>query len=162
MYNHSAKFNPEDIQHYLSGLWLTDLSQISSYVFNHMSGVNWAGFYLDDGISLKLGPFCGKPACLEIKYNNGVCGKAFNTQQTLNVPDVDLFPNHIRCDTETRSELVIPFYVNKKIVGVFDIDSSEVNRFSASEVKSLENILSIASANLNFTLGCAIMKSSIA
>jgi GAF domain-containing protein len=137
-----------DIQHYLSGYWLSDLSNFSSFIFHGFPSLNWAGFYLDDGRTLRLGPFCGKPACFEIPYGKGVCGEAFSRREALLVADVDQFPGHIRCDTASRSELVLPLFIKGRCVGVFDLDSPELARFSEADREQLMKLLQLLSEKL--------------
>jgi GAF domain-containing protein len=98
-------------------------------VYHRLPDVNWAGFYLYDGEKLILGPFCGKPACTEIKLGRGVCGTAFAEGRSLLVPDVQEFPGHIACDSASRSELVVPVSLGGERIGVFDLDSPVVDRF---------------------------------
>lgn len=138
----------QEIEALLCGFWLSDLANVSSYLFNNVPDLNWVGFYLDDGEKLRLGPFMGKPACLEIPYNKGVCGVAFSQKKSLIVDDVDAFPGHIRCDSDTKSELVVPFYLNQKIVGVLDIDSAREARFTSTDQLLMEKIVKILSESI--------------
>ena len=96
-----------------------------------------------------LGPFQGKPACIEIEIGKGVCGTAFAQKQTVVVQDVEDFPGHIACDPASRSEIVVPVYRNGAPIGVLDVDSPSIGRFSAREqdfferaVKIFENAIS--------------------
>ena len=93
--------------------------------------LNWVGFYLFENEYLVVGPFQGKPACVEIQVGNGVCGKAFQLNQVLNVKNVHLFEGHIACDSDSNSELVIPLVKNDIKIGVLDIDSPLYNRFDS-------------------------------
>lgn len=136
-------FDKQDFQSLLTGYWLTDLANTSSYLFHHSPNLNWVGFYLYQMDRLKLGPFIGKPACTEIKVGRGVCGIAFLNESIMNIPNVDEFADHIRCDTETKSELVIPIVKNGVRFGVFDIDSNVTNRFSSAEVSMAEEIIQL-------------------
>lgn len=90
------------------------------------------------GDELVLGPFQGKPACVRIPIGNGVCGTAATTLQTQCVTDVHAFPGHIACDIASRSELVVPLMVRNSLVGVLDIDSPMLNRFSESDQAGIE------------------------
>jgi L-methionine (R)-S-oxide reductase len=139
----------QELEAYLSGYWISDLANFSSFIYTHMADINWAGFYLNDGKSLKLGPFCGNPACLEIPYGKGVCGKVYSTQLALIVDDVDLFPGHIRCDSNSKSELVIPFYIGDTLVGVFDLDSPIKSRFTKNDLNFLQKSIHILSQRIN-------------
>lgn len=129
------------LEDYLGSHWLSDLSNFSAYVFHTLPGLNWCGFYLDDGKKLVLGPFQGKPACVEIAYARGVCGAAFTQRKPLIVPDVHEFPGHIACDSASRSEMVVPLLVDGKCLGVFDLDSPELERFTKSDKEILEGWL---------------------
>ena len=145
----AKKFEIQEMQALLIGHWLSDMANFSSYIFNHLPDVNWAGFYLLDGGTLKLGPFCGKPACTEIAIGKGVCGQAYESRKTLLVDDVDQFPGHIRCDSDSKSEIVIPFLINDKIVGVFDVDSPLLSRFKSEDQELLEKSLQILSSQIS-------------
>ncbi len=131
----------EEFENYKTGRWLTDFSNFSAIVFKNLNDINWAGFYLDDGEKLILGPFCGKPACTEIAYHRGVCGDSFSKKQSILVPDVHEYPGHIACDSASRSELVIPLVIDDKVIGVFDMDSPQLNRFSPHDQSEMSQIL---------------------
>ncbi|HLS37861.1 MAG TPA: GAF domain-containing protein [Sphingobacterium bovisgrunnientis] len=103
----------------------------------------WVGFYLIKDNELVLGPFQGPVACTRIAYNRGVCGTAWAKEETLIVPDVDEFPGHIACSSLSKSEIVLPFYVDNKLVGVLDVDSEHINHFTAVDEKYLKEILSL-------------------
>jgi L-methionine (R)-S-oxide reductase len=90
----------------------------------------WVGFYLVKNDVLKLGPFQGTIACMEIQKGKGVCGTSWELQSVQLVPDVDLFPGHIACSNASKSEIVIPIFKNKYVVGVLDIDSDISNDFN--------------------------------
>ena len=113
-----------------------------------MPDLNWAGFYLYDGTELVLGPFQGKPACLRIALNRGVCGKAATTGQTQLVPDVHAFPGHIACDAASRSELVVPLLHQSKLLGVWDVDSPVLNRFDAIDQAGMQALCKIFLSSL--------------
>lgn len=98
----------------------------------------WVGFYLVKEDELVLGPFQGPIACTRIKYGRGVCGTAWKEATTLVVPDVDAFPGHIACSSLSRSEIVVPFCKNGKVVGVLDVDSKELNTFDSTDRRFLE------------------------
>lgn len=103
----------------------------------------WVGFYLIKDNELVLGPFQGPVACTRIAYNRGVCGTAWAKEETLIVPDVEEFPGHIACSSLSKSEIVLPFYVENKLVGVLDVDSEHINHFTAVDEKYLKEILSL-------------------
>lgn len=101
-------------------------------------GFFWVGFYLVEGEELVLGPFQGDIACTRIAYGRGVCGTAWQKQETIIVPDVELFPGHIACSSLSKSEIVVPLYQDGRIIGVLDIDSDELNTFDTIDAHYLE------------------------
>lgn len=103
----------------------------------------WVGFYLVKENELVLGPFQGPVACTRIAYNRGVCGTAWAKEETLIVPNVDEFPGHIACSSQSKSEIVLPLYINNKIAGVLDVDSELLDNFSEIDKKYLEDILNL-------------------
>lgn len=115
-----------------------NLANAAALLYNSLHSVNWAGFYLRQGDSLVLGPFCGKPACISIPMGKGVCGSAASAEKTLVVPDVHSFPGHIACDGASNSEIVIPLMKNGEVIGVLDIDSPVPDRFSDEDRAGLE------------------------
>lgn len=112
-------------------------------------GFWWTGFYVErDGV-LRLGPFQGPVACTRIPRGRGVCGTALEQNQTLVVPDVELFPGHIACSGASRSEIVVPLRdAEGRARGVLDIDSRELNAFDAVDQENLEAIAAIVSSAL--------------
>lgn len=139
----SQNSNLEEFKSLLTGRWITDLANTSAFINQTMSDLNWVGFYLLEKDTLYLGPFQGLPACTEIKLGKGVCGTAAQAQTVLRVPDVHAFPGHIACDHRSRSELVIPLVHNSKVIGVLDLDSPSLNRFSQNDAEFLQNLVSI-------------------
>lgn len=137
-----------ELEHLFCGQWLADLANFSAFVFQRLPDINWAGFYLFNGQKLILGPFCGKPACTEIKIGRGVCGAAFAEKKALLVSDVQEFPGHIACDSASRSEMVIPLVKNGEAFGVFDLDSPSLSRFSETDQKTVEEWVSFLVAKL--------------
>ena len=117
---------------------LSNLSNAAALLWDSLGGINWAGFYLMEGEKLVLGPFMGKPACIEIPLYKGVCGAAARTDMTQLVPDVHAFPGHIACDSASRSEIVVPLRKDGKVFGVLDIDSPLLHRFTEADRKGLE------------------------
>jgi L-methionine (R)-S-oxide reductase len=103
----------------------------------------WVGFYIVKNDELVVGPFQGPVACTRIKKGRGVCGSSWEKAETLIVPDVEKFPGHIACSSLSRSEIVVPVIRNKKVIGVLDADSTEVNNFDANDQKYLEEIISL-------------------
>ncbi|MBO4915693.1 MAG: GAF domain-containing protein [Oscillospiraceae bacterium] len=115
-----------------------NLANASALLWSALENINWAGFYLmEDGI-LVLGPFQGKPACIEIRPGRGVCGTAVERDETQSVPNVLEFPGHIACDAASRSEVVVPLHKSGLVVGVLDVDSARVGRFSEDDRQGLE------------------------
>ena len=117
---------------------IANLANVSALLCTTLDELNWAGFYLAEGDKLVLGPFQGRPACIEIPWGRGVCGTAAKTDETQLVPDVHLFPGHIACDCASRSEIVVPLHKDGKVVGVLDIDSPVEARFTDADRAGLE------------------------
>jgi GAF domain-containing protein len=110
----------------------------------------WVGFYLvktssagATEVELVLGPFQGPVACTRIKKGRGVCGTAWQKAETLIVPDVEKFPGHIACSSLSRSEIVVPLIKNREVVGVLDVDATELDQFDETDKKYLEEIISL-------------------
>lgn len=113
----------------------------SALLFDVLPDLNWVGFYfLRDPHLLVVGPFQGKPACVRIALGDGVCGAAAQRGETIVVPDVHAFPGHIACDAASRSEIVVPLWVNGVLMGVLDADSPRVARFDDDDRLGLEAI----------------------
>ncbi|PTY38215.1 diguanylate cyclase [Saccharospirillum sp. MSK14-1] len=108
-------------------------------------GFFWVGFYLVDGDELVLGPFQGDIACTRIGFGQGVCGAAWQEATTQWVPDVDAFPGHIACSSQSRSEVVVPVLVDDEVVAVLDIDSDQLDDFTEADVEGLQAIASLCS-----------------
>ena len=126
---------------------IANLSNASALLGEALTDINWVGFYLMENGKLVLGPFQGKPACIEIEVGNGVCGTAVAKDEVMLVKDVHQFPGHIACDSASNSEIVIPIHADGKVVGVLDIDSPSRSRFDEEDraglveyVKILEQI----------------------
>ena len=118
---------------------IADLANASALLFSALPDLNWAGFYLSEGERLILGPFQGRPACIEIPFGRGVCGTAAREDKTVLVPDVHLFPGHIACDGASRSEIVVPLHGDDgRVVGVLDLDSPLPARFTEEDRAGLE------------------------
>ena len=120
---------------------IANLANTSALLWQHLPNINWAGFYLMQQNRLILGPFQGKPACIEIPVGKGVCGTAAAQDQTELVPDVHAFPGHIACDSASRSEIVIPIHKDGTVWGVLDIDSPVPGRFTAEDQAGLEAVV---------------------
>lgn len=122
---------------------IANLANISALIYTSLDELNWAGFYLTEGDKLVLGPFQGRPACIEIPWGRGVCGTAAEKDATQLVPDVHAFPGHIACDCASRSEIVVPLHARGKVVGVLDIDSPVEARFSEADREGLEALAAL-------------------
>ena len=127
-----------------------NLANAAALLYNSLDRINWAGFYLIEKGRLVLNAFQGKPACIEIDVGKGVCGAAVAKRTTLVVPDVHSFEGHIACDQDSQSEIVIPLIQNGKVVGVLDIDSPIINRFSDDDKRGLEAFAKIIENNVEF------------
>ncbi|GAB08183.1 hypothetical protein GOARA_004_00230 [Gordonia araii NBRC 100433] len=127
---------------------VANAANLSSLVFHALPEVNWAGFYFFDGTELVVGPFQGKPACVRIPLDRGVCGAAARTRVTQLVPDVHAVADHIACDPDSRSELVVPIVKNGQLLGVFDMDSPVTGRFSDDDRRGIEQIVDVFVASL--------------
>jgi GAF domain-containing protein len=101
----------------------------------------WVGFYLVKEDELVLGPFQGPVACTRIRKGRGVCGSSWEQAKTLIVPDVEKFPGHIACSSLSKSEIVVPLFVNGQVVGVLDVDSSALDQFDNTDASYLEQIV---------------------
>ena len=135
----------EQLRAVISGVphFIANLANASALLYEALDNVNWAGFYLMEGGKLVLGPFQGKTACIEIPVGKGVCGTAVLKDQTQLVYDVHLFEGHIACDSASNSEIVIPLHKNGEVVGVIDIDSPTVGRFTQEDKAGLEEFAKI-------------------
>lgn len=105
-----------------------------------ISDTNWLGVYVLRGDELVLGPFQGSPACVHIAVGSGVCGTAAATRETQRVADVHQFAGHIACDAQSRSELVVPLLIDDTLIGVLDIDSPSLDRFSPDDQAGVERL----------------------
>ncbi|MEM6346405.1 MAG: GAF domain-containing protein [Bacteroidota bacterium] len=119
---------------------IANLANISAMLKEAM-GFFWIGFYRWNGAELVLGPFQGPLACTRIAMGKGVCGSSAERQETLIVPDVELFPGHIACSALSRSEIVVPLVVNEETQLILDVDSDQVDDFSPVDQKYLERLM---------------------
>ena len=116
------------------------MSNVAAAIHQTM-GFWWTGFYRVIDNELVLGPFQGPVACMHIPYGKGVCGTAWQRAETIVVPDVEQFPGHIACSSESKSEIVVPvFGRDNTVVAVLDIDSERLNTFDETDRKYLEEI----------------------
>ncbi len=127
---------------------VANAANLAALIWHSVPDLNWAGFYFYDGRELVLGPFQGKPACVRIALNRGVCGTAAATRATQVVDDVDTFDGHIACDTASKSELVVPLLHDQQLVGVLDLDSPRPARFDADDRRGLEQLAAVWTATL--------------
>ena len=161
--------------------WLPVLSNAAALLWDALDDINWAGFYLVDpatvsgaelgaglGVEsgtapsdhepcapeLRLGPFQGKVACVRIPFGRGVCGTAAETKISQLVEDVHQFPGHIACDSASNSEVVVPIVKDNQVVGVLDIDSPSVARFSQEDLTGLEQVVKALESCVNFSDFC--------
>lgn len=124
------------------------LANSSALLYNQLKNLNWVGFYLNINNTLLLGPFQGKPACIEIPFTKGVCGKCARTKETIIVDDVHKFEGHIACDERSKSEICVPIIIKNELYGLLDIDSPIINRFSLEDKINLEKIINIITTEL--------------
>lgn len=157
--------------------WLPVLSNASALLWDALDDINWAGFYLVDPATvsgaelvaapdaapsaheprtpeLRLGPFQGKVACVRIPFGRGVCGTAAATRTSQLVEDVHQFPGHIACDSASNSEVVVPIVKDNQVVGVLDIDSPSVARFTQEDFAGLEQVVKALESCANFSDFC--------
>lgn len=153
--------------------WLPVLSNAAALLWDALDDINWAGFYLVDPVTvtgvepdvapsdhelrtpeLRLGPFQGKVACVRIPFGRGVCGTAAATKTSQLVEDVHQFPGHIACDSASNSEVVVPIFKDNQVVGVLDIDSPNVARFTQEDLAGLEQVVKALESCTNFSAFC--------
>ena len=114
--------------------WVANMANAAALIWETLPDLNWAGFYRNIGGELVLGPFQGRPACIRIAFGSGVCGVAAQSRQVQRVEDVSAFPGHIACDSASSSELVVPIIRDDVLIGVLDLDSPSVGRFTNEDV----------------------------
>ena len=149
--------------------WLPVLSNVAALLWDALDDINWAGFYLVDPATvsgaepgdnelrapeLRLGPFQGKVACVRIPFGQGVCGTAAAAKTSQLVEDVHQFPGHIACDSASNSEVVVPIFKDSQVVGVLDIDSPSVARFTQEDLAGLEQVVKALESCANFSDFC--------
>ena len=144
--------------------WLPVLSNTAALLWDALDDINWAGFYLVDPTTamgaepglepaspeLRLGPFQGKVACVRIPFGRGVCGTAAATKTSQLVEDVHQFPGHIACDSASNSEVVVPIFKDEQVVGVLDMDSPSVARFTQEDLTGLEQVVRALESCVDF------------
>jgi GAF domain-containing protein len=112
---------------------IANMANASALIFETLPDVNWVGFYRSVGGELVLGPFQGRPACIRIRFGEGVCGVAAETREVQRIDDVHAFPGHIACDSASASEIVVPLIRDGELLGVLDIDSPKHGRFTEED-----------------------------
>jgi GAF domain-containing protein len=118
---------------------VANAANFSALVYHALPDINWCGFYFLDGDELVVGPFQGKPACIRIALGRGVCGIAARSRATQVVQDVNAHPNHVFCDTASRSEIVVPLVnTDGSLLGVWDVDSPSLARFDGLDRAGME------------------------
>ena len=126
---------------------IPNLANASALLWQILPDLNWAGFYLMEDGALYLGPFQGKTACIRIPLGQGVCGTAAQKDQVLRVHNVHEFEGHIACDSASNSEIVLPIHDGDDVIGVLDIDSPLVGRFSEEDEEGLKEIVRVLEKN---------------
>ncbi|MCY1151421.1 MAG: GAF domain-containing protein [Sphaerochaetaceae bacterium] len=124
------------------------LSNAVAFLKSLLVEISWIGFYIKKDSNLVLGPFQGNIACEIIPFTKGVCGDAYTSKKTINVDNVNLYENHIACESDTSSELVIPLIKKSRVVAVLDIDSKSFSRFKDEEIKLLEELADVIAKKL--------------
>jgi len=127
---------------------IANAANLSALIFHGVPDLNWAGFYFFDGKELVVGPFQGKPACIRIPLDRGVCGAAARTREVQLISDVHAFAGHIACDSASNSELVIPLVRDGSLIGVLDLDSPLHARFKAEDAAGMQAIADLYVASL--------------
>ncbi len=125
---------------------IANMANAAALIWETLPDLNWAGFYRNVGGELVLGPFQGRPACIRIKFGEGVCGAAAETLQPQRVDDVHAFPGHIACDSASASELVVPIVQDGELIAVLDLDSPQLARFDAEDEAGCVRLAKILAA----------------
>jgi len=112
---------------------IANMANAAALIWETLPDLNWAGFYRNVGGELIVGPFQGRPACIRIKFGDGMCGAAAASLQVQRVDDVHAFPGHIACDAASNSELVVPIVRDGQLLAVLDLDSPKPARFTEED-----------------------------
>lgn len=127
---------------------ITILSNASALLNGFLENINWVGFYLLENDCLYLGPFQGKVACTKIKVGQGICGMAIAENTIMRIDDVTTHPNHIACDSASKSEIVLPITINHQLYGVLDIDAPVFSRFDFEDEQYLKTFVEVLATYL--------------
>jgi GAF domain-containing protein len=122
---------------------IANAANVAALIFHTLPDLNWAGFYFFDGKELVVGPFQGRPACVRIALDRGVCGAAARLRQIQIVSDVHQFPGHIACDSASNAELVLPIVSGDLLIGVLDLDSPSHGRFDQADADGLSTLVQL-------------------
>jgi L-methionine (R)-S-oxide reductase len=129
--------------------FVANAANFAAFLYHELRDVNWVGFYLTTPTGeLVLGPFCGRPACTRLPPGRGVCGTAALRRATVVVEDVTAFADHIACDAASRSEIVVPFFIDGGFTGVFDCDSPTPSRFNDADRVGIERLVQVFSESV--------------
>ena len=112
---------------------VANMANAAALIWETLPDLNWAGFYRNVGGELVVGPFQGRPACIRIKFGEGVCGAAAATLEVQRIEDVHAFPGHIACDAASNSEIVVPIVRDGTLIAVLDLDSPKTGRFTEED-----------------------------
>ena len=129
---------------------IANLANLAALLWQGLPQINWCGFYLMDGETLLLGPFCGLPACIRIPLGRGVCGTAAKSGEVQRVADVHAFPGHIACDSASNAEIVLPIRFDGRVIGVLDIDSPALERFDEADEAGLRALVALIEERCDF------------
>jgi L-methionine (R)-S-oxide reductase len=127
---------------------IANMANIAALLWQFLPDLNWSGFYRMVGEELVLGPFQGKAACIRIPLSKGVCGAAARTATSQLVDDVHAFPGHIACDTDSRSELVVPVMRGGTVIAVIDLDSPLPSRFDTEDQLGMEELAALLATRI--------------
>jgi L-methionine (R)-S-oxide reductase len=122
---------------------LSNMATIIAVLHHKMEYFFWTGFYLLQDGKLQVGPYQGPLACINLAENKGVCWTGINTKNHVLVPDVEAFPDHIACDSRSKSEIVVPVENNGEIIGVLDVDSTKLGSFDNVDAEWLAKIVNL-------------------
>lgn len=127
---------------------VANMANAAALIWETLPDLNWAGFYRNVGGELVLGPFQGRPACIRIKFGEGVCGAAAETRKVQRIDDVHAFPGHIACDSASNSEIVVPIMRGEELVAVLDLDSPSRARFTKEDEAGCVRLAEILAKSL--------------